>query len=84
VIRILQTSEPASEELSEAVRWYEARRAGLNGSHSPFDLDCPGSFGIRVRGPIQTRQQFGSEFSPRIDIQPKSIGKNGLGGAGHG
>ena len=31
MIRILQTAEPASDELPEAVRWYEARRAGLGG-----------------------------------------------------
>ncbi|MBI4729505.1 MAG: hypothetical protein HY775_08410 [Acidobacteria bacterium] len=31
MIRVLQTSEPASEELSEAVQWYEARRARLGG-----------------------------------------------------
>ena len=27
--RPLRSSEPASEELAEAVRWYESRRAGL-------------------------------------------------------
>lgn len=29
--RPIRTSEPASNEFSEAVRWYEARRAGLGG-----------------------------------------------------
>jgi plasmid stabilization system protein ParE len=29
VTRRLRTAEPAVEELREAVRWYEARRAGL-------------------------------------------------------
>ena len=27
--RRVRTSEPASDEFSEAVRWYEARRSGL-------------------------------------------------------
>ena len=31
MIRVLQTSEPASQELREAVQWYEARRPGLGG-----------------------------------------------------
>ena len=29
--RRIRTSEPASDEFSEAVRWYEARRSGLGG-----------------------------------------------------
>ena len=29
--RPIRVSEPASDELSEGVRWYEARRAGLGG-----------------------------------------------------
>ena len=29
--RPIRSSEPASEEFSEAVRWYEARRSGLGG-----------------------------------------------------
>ena len=29
--RPIRTSEPASDEFSEAVRWYEARRSGLGG-----------------------------------------------------
>lgn len=29
--RALRTAEPASDELNEAVRWYEARRSGLGG-----------------------------------------------------
>ena len=29
--RPTRSSEPASEEFSEAVRWYEARRSGLGG-----------------------------------------------------
>ena len=29
--RPIRTSEPASAEFSEAVRWYEARRPGLGG-----------------------------------------------------
>jgi plasmid stabilization system protein ParE len=30
-VKPLNLSEPASEELAEAVRWYEQRRAGLGG-----------------------------------------------------
>lgn len=30
-MRALRTSQPASDELSQAVRWYEARRSGLGG-----------------------------------------------------
>ena len=30
-MRPIRTSEPASDEFSEAVRWYEARRSGLGG-----------------------------------------------------
>lgn len=29
--RAIRTSEPASDELTEAVRWYETRRPGLGG-----------------------------------------------------
>ena len=29
--RPIRTSEPASDEFSEAVRWYETRRSGLGG-----------------------------------------------------
>ena len=29
--RPIRSSEPASDEFSEAVRWYEARRPGLGG-----------------------------------------------------
>ena len=29
--RPIRTSEPASDEFSEAVQWYEARRPGLGG-----------------------------------------------------
>jgi len=31
VTRLLRISQPASEELTDAVRWYEGRRAGLGG-----------------------------------------------------
>jgi hypothetical protein len=31
VTRPIRSSEPASDEFSEAVRWYEARRSGLGG-----------------------------------------------------
>jgi plasmid stabilization system protein ParE len=31
VKRLVRFSEPASNELAEAVRWYETRRAGLGG-----------------------------------------------------
>jgi plasmid stabilization system protein ParE len=31
VSRPLRSSKPASDELAEAVRWYETRRAGLGG-----------------------------------------------------
>ncbi len=30
-MRPVRTSEPASDEFSEAVRWYDARRSGLGG-----------------------------------------------------
>jgi hypothetical protein len=31
VTRSIHTSQPASDEFSEAVGWYEARRSGLGG-----------------------------------------------------
>jgi plasmid stabilization system protein ParE len=31
VTRPIRTSEPASDEFSEAVRWYDTRRSGLGG-----------------------------------------------------
>jgi hypothetical protein len=30
-MRSIRSSEPASDEFDEAVRWYEARRSGLGG-----------------------------------------------------
>lgn len=32
----IRSSEPASDEFSEAVRWYEARRPGLGGARVEF------------------------------------------------
>lgn len=56
MIRALQTSEPASQELSEAVQWYEARRAGLGGEF--FDAVA------NTLQLIQARPEIGSVISP--------------------
>ena len=53
--RRLHSSEPASQELAEAVRWYEARRAGLGGEF--FDAVA------EVLALIETRPEIGAPIS---------------------
>ena len=60
--RPIRTSEPASDEFSEAVRWYEARRLGLGGEF--FDavaailslIDTNPEIGMTISTDGQTRR----------------------------
>ena len=54
-MRGLRTSEPASDELNEAVRWYEARRSGLGGEFFDAVADT-----LRL---IEGRPEIGSAAS---------------------
>ena len=53
--RLVRFSEPASEELAEAVRWYETRRAGLGGEF--FDAV------VTTLALIETSPEIGLRFS---------------------
>jgi hypothetical protein len=55
VNRPLLSSEPASEQLAEAVRWYETRRAGLGREF--FDAV------VAVLALIETRPEIGTTIS---------------------
>jgi len=81
VIRGLQTSEPASEELSEAVRWYEARRVGLGGEF--FDavantlqlIEARPEIGSAISADRQTRRMLVARFPYQIvyRLRPREI-----------
>ncbi|MSO56682.1 MAG: type II toxin-antitoxin system RelE/ParE family toxin [Acidobacteria bacterium] len=53
--RPVRFSEPASEELAAAVRWYETRRAGLGAEF--FDAV------VAVMGLIETSPEVGTQIS---------------------
>jgi plasmid stabilization system protein ParE len=53
VTRALRTSQPAAEEFTEAVRWYEQRRRGLGAEF--FDAVCAAIALIETRPEIGTR-----------------------------
>ena len=53
--RRIRTSEPASDEFSEAVRWYEARRSGLG---SEFFDAVAATLSL-----IETNPEIGTAFS---------------------
>ena len=53
--RPIRISEPASDEFSEAVRWYEARRSGLGGEF--FDAVAA------TLSLIETRPEIGTTIS---------------------
>ena len=54
--RPVRSSEPASDELAEAVRWYESRRAGLGGEF--FDAV------VATVSLIETNPEIGTTISP--------------------
>jgi plasmid stabilization system protein ParE len=56
VNRPVRSSEPASDELGEAVRWYERRRAGLGGEF--FDAV------VATVSLIETNPEIGTTISP--------------------
>ena len=53
--RSVHTGEPASDELADAVRWYEARRPGLGGEF--FDAV------VATLNLIETRPEIGTAVS---------------------
>ena len=54
--RSIRTSEPAADEFSAAVRWYEARRRGLGGEF--FDAV------LATLSRIETNPEIGTTISP--------------------
>ena len=54
--RSVRSSEPASDEFAEAVRWYEIRRAGLGGEF--FDAVAA------TLSLIETNPEIGTAISP--------------------
>jgi toxin ParE1/3/4 len=56
VTRPIRTSEPAADEFSAAVRWYEARRRGLGGEF--FDAV------VATLSRIETNPGIGTTISP--------------------
>ena len=81
MIRGLQTSEPASEELSEAVRWYEARRVGLGGEF--FDavaatlslIEASPEIGTTISADGHTRRALVAKFPYQVvyRLRPTAI-----------
>lgn len=79
--RTLRTSEPASRELTEAVRWYEARRAGFGAEF--FDavvealnlVEARPEIGSPLSGDHQTRRVVVSRFPYQIvyRLRPREI-----------
>jgi hypothetical protein len=72
VTRPIRTSEPASDEFSEAVRWYEARRSGLGGEF--FDavaaiislIETSPEIGAPIATDGQTRRALVSRFPYQV------------------
>lgn len=70
--RTIRTSEPASDEFSEAVRWYEARRSGLGGEF--FDavagtlalIESNPDIGITISTDGHTRRALVARFPYQV------------------
>ena len=70
--RSICTSGPASDEFSEAVRWYEARRSGLGSEF--FDavaatlslIDTNPEFGMTISADGQTRRALVAKFPYQV------------------
>ena len=70
--RPIRTTEPASNELSEAVRWYEARRSGLGGEF--FDavaaalslIETNPEIGTTISADGQTRRVLVAKFPYQV------------------
>ena len=70
--RPIRTSEPASDEFSEAVRWYEARRSGLGGEF--FDavaatlslIETNPEIGTTISTDGQTRRALVARFPYQV------------------
>ena len=79
--RALRSSQPASEELSEAVRWYEVQRPGLGGEF--FDavvatimmIESLPEVGRPVRDDPRTRRLLVARFPYEVvyRLQPEAI-----------
>jgi plasmid stabilization system protein ParE len=72
VNRPVRSSEPASDELAEAVRWYEARRAGLGGEFfdtvvaTLFLIEANPEIGTALSTDHQTRRVLLDKFPYQI------------------
>jgi hypothetical protein len=72
VTRPIRTTEPASDEFSEAVRWYEARRSGLGGEF--FDavaatlslIETNPEIGTTISTDGQTRRALVTKFPYQV------------------
>ena len=70
--RPVRSSEPASDEFSEAVRWYEARRPGLGGEF--FDevgailtrIEANPEIGASISADGQTRRMLVDRFPYQV------------------
>ena len=70
--RPIRAGEPASDEFSEAVRWYEARRPGLGGEF--FDavaatlslIETNPEIGTKISADGQTRRALVARFPYQI------------------
>ena len=70
--RPIRTIEPASDEFSEAVRWYEARRSGLGGEF--FDavaatlslIEINPEIGASISADGQTRRALVAKFPYQV------------------
>jgi len=81
VKRLVRFGEPASNELAEAVRWYETRRAGLGGEL--FDavaatltlIETSPELGQTISTDGQTRRTLVARFPYQVvyRLRPKEI-----------
>ena len=63
----VQFSKPASDELAEAVRWYEARRPGLGGDL--YDAV------VKTIDLIRTHPEIGAQRAGRSDARQLSVSR---------
>lgn len=77
-MKLVRIAPPASEEFTEAVRWYENKRTGLGGQFydavsDAVDLvrDQP-EIGVKIESPSQYRQFSVDGFPYRIIYRDRS------------
>jgi plasmid stabilization system protein ParE len=81
VILLIRASKPASQELAEAVRWYEIRRAGLGGeffdavTHALALIEAQPEIGTPLRPDLGVRRLLLARFPFQVvyRLRPSEI-----------